>query len=132
VEIGTKPYVSLRHPRLLRFRADKTVNPKDLRQTQIPNGKPLTYTLYQGDCRKILPTLKSETIDLIVTSPPYYKVKEYGGIEGEIGVKGNVEQYENDLLEVLDECHRLLTPTGVLALNLDRGGDSAFGVSFPK
>lgn len=132
IEIGTKPFVSLRHPRLLRFRPDKTVNPKDLRASQIPNGKPLTYTLYQGDCRKILPMLKSESIDLIITSPPYYKVKEYGGIEGEIGVKGNVEQYQKDLLEVLKECYRLLTPNGVLCLNLDKGGEFSVWDFVPK
>ena len=120
-QVGTTPFVSLRHPRLLRFRPDKTVNPTDLRATQIPQGKPLHFTLYQGDCRKILPTLKSESIDLIITSPPYYKVKKYGGIEGEIGTKGNVEQYQKDLLTVFKECYRLLTPTGVLCLNLDKG-----------
>jgi len=120
-QVGTTPFVSLRHPRLLRFRPDKTVNPTDLRATQIPQGKPLHFTLYQGDCRKILPTLKSESIDLIITSPPYYKVKKYGGIEGEIGTRGNVEQYQKDLLTVFKECYRLLTPTGVLCLNLDKG-----------
>jgi len=123
VELETTPFVSLRHPRLIRFRPDKTVNPQDLRPTQIPQGKPLNFTLYQGDCQKILPTLKDETIDLIVTSPPYFKVKEYGGIEGEIGTKGNVEQYQKDLLNVFKECYRLLTPSGVLCLNLDRGGE---------
>jgi len=123
VEVGTQPFVSLRHPRLIRFRPDKTVNPQDLRATQIPQGQPLNFTLYQGDNRKILPTLQGESIDLIVTSPPYFKVKEYGGIEGEIGTKGNMEQYQKDLLNVLKECYRLLTPSGVLCLNIDRGGE---------
>jgi len=124
MQVGTKQYVTLRHPRLIRFRPDKTANPTDIRANQIPNeAKPLSFTLYQGDCRKILPMLKDESIDLIITSPPYYKVKEYGGIEGEIGVKGNVEQYQKDLLAVLKECYRLLTPQGVLCLNLDKGGE---------
>jgi len=125
VSVGTKPFVSLRHPRLRRFRPDKNgTNPQDVRATQIPfQSKPLTLTLYQGDCRKILPMLKDESIDLIITSPPYYKVKEYGGIEGEIGTRGSVEQYRKGLLEVLKECYRLLTPQGVLCLNLDNGGE---------
>jgi len=122
-EIETKPFISLRHPRLKMFRPDKTVNPQDLRTTQIPQGKPLNFILYQGDCRKILPTLKSESIDLIITSPPYFKVKEYGGIEGEIGTKGNVEQYQKDLTDVFQQCYRLLTSSGVLCLNLDKGGE---------
>jgi len=36
---GYVPFVSLRHPRLIRFRPDKTVNPQDLRLTQIPENR---------------------------------------------------------------------------------------------
>jgi DNA modification methylase len=120
-EAGTKPFVSLRHPRLIRFRPDKAVNPQDLRTTQIPEGKPLQFILYQGDCRQVLPLIHSESIDLIITSPPYWKVKEYSSVEEEIGTKGSPDQYKADLLEVFNECYRVLKPSGVFCLNLDRG-----------
>ena len=120
-QLAVKPFVSLRHPRLIRFRPDKTVNPQDLRTAQIPEGKPLQYYLYQGDCRKILPLIRSETIDLIITSPPYYKLYEYSRVEGEIGTKGTVEQYVESLNQVFKECYRLLKPNGLLMLNIDNG-----------
>ena len=120
-EAGTKPFVSLRHPRLIRFRPDKTVNPQDLRTTQIPEGKPLQYSLYQGDCRQVLPLIRSESIDLIITSPPYWKLYQYSGTEGEIGTKGTVNEYKESLTQVLKECYRLLKPNGLMMLNLDNG-----------
>lgn len=119
--VDLKPFVALRHPRLLRFRPDKTVNPQDLRTDQIPQGKPLQYTLYQGDCRQVLPLIRSETIDLIITSPPYYKLYEYSGIEGEIGTKGTIAEYKESLIAVFKECYRLLKPNGLMMLNLDNG-----------
>ena len=118
---GTKPFVSLRHPRLIRFRPDKTVNPQDLRTAQIPEGKPLQYTLYQGDCRQVLPLIRSESIDLIITSPPYWKLYQYSGTEGEIGTKGTIEEYKESLIAVFKECYRLLKPNGLMMLNLDNG-----------
>jgi len=120
-EAGTKPFVSLRHPRLIRFRPDKTVNPQDLRTTQIPEGKPLQYSLYQGDCRQVLPLIRSESIDLIITSPPYWKLYQYSGTEAEIGTKGTVNEYKESLIAVFKECYRLLKPNGLMMLNLDNG-----------
>jgi len=120
-QIDVKPFVSLRHPRLIRFRPDKTVNPQDLRTPQIPQGKPLQYTLYQGDCRKILPLIHSENIDLIITSPPYWKLYEYSGVEGEIGTKGTIEEYIADMITVFKECYRTLKPNGLFMLNMDNG-----------
>jgi len=120
-EVETKPFVSLRHPRLIGFRPDKTVNPKDLRTSQIPQGSPLQFTLYEGDCRTILPNIRSESIDLIITSPPYWKLYEYSGVEGEIGSKGTTEEYIRDLLSVFKECYRLLAPNGLMMLNMDNG-----------
>jgi len=119
--VDLKPFVALRHPRLLRFRSDKTVNPQDLRTAQIPEGKPLQYTVYQGDCRQVLPLIRSESIDLIITSPPYFKLYEYSGTEGEIGTKGTVTEYKESLISVLKECYRLLKPNGLMMLNLDNG-----------
>jgi len=120
-QVGTKPFVSLRHPRLIRFRPDKTVNPQDLRTTQIPEGKPLQYSLYQGDCRQVLPLIRNESIDLIITSPPYWKLYQYSGTEGEIGTKGTIEEYKENLIGVFKECYRLLKPNGLMMLNLDNG-----------
>lgn len=120
-QVETKPFVSLRHPRLIRFRPDKNVNPQDLRTTQIPEGKPLQFLLYQGDCQVILPNISSESVALIITSPPYWKVKEYSSVEGEIGTKGTLDEYKTSLINVFTECYRVLEPSGVFCLNIDKG-----------
>ena len=70
------------------------------------------YTLYHGDCLDILPTLPDNSVDLIVTDPPYFKVKN---LEWDRQWKK-----PTDFLEwldiVLSEFHRLLKPNGSLYL----------------
>ncbi len=130
-QAGTRPFVSLREPRLARFRSDKTVNPQDLSTAQIPQGKPLQYTLYQGDCRQVLPLIRSESIDLIPTSPPYWRQYEFSGAEGEIGTKDTIEQYIAALLSIFEECYRVLKPNGLLMLNIDNGKRDDGVISVP-
>lgn len=42
--------------------------------------------ILQGDCRQVLPTLPSESVDCVVTSPPYYFQRDYG-VAGQIGLE---------------------------------------------
>jgi DNA modification methylase len=79
--------------------------------------------LLQGDCRLVLPTLNAESINCIVTSPPYYGLRDYG-VDGQIGLEPSPELYVAELVAVFRECWRVLTPDGTLWLNL---GDSYFG-----
>ena len=37
-----------------------------------------------GDCRQLIPTLKPESVDCIITSPPYFNLRDYGML-GQIG-----------------------------------------------
>ena len=70
------------------------------------------YTLYHGDCLDILPTLPDNSVDLIVTDPPYFKVKNLDW--------DRQWKKPTDFLEWLDivlgEFHRLLKPNGSLYL----------------
>ena len=59
-----------------------------------------------GDAQETLPQIPSDSVDLIVTSPPYFGLKEYGhnlGIETE-----NLDGYLNDLRVIFTECFRVL------------------------
>ena len=76
-----------------------------------------------GDCREILPTLPSNSIQCIVTSPPYYQLRDYG-TQGQIGQEDSVEQYVNNLVCVFHDARRILKNDGTLWLNL---GDSYAG-----
>jgi len=80
-------------------------------------------TLHIGDCRNILPTLEAKSIQCVVTSPPYYKLRDYGAKE-QIGQEDTVEEYVKNLVDVFREVKRVLKDKGTLWLNL---GDSYAG-----
>ena len=80
-------------------------------------------TLLIGDCRNILPTLEAKSVQCVVTSPPYYKLRDYGA-EEQIGQEDTVEEYVKNLVDVFREVKRVLKDDGTLWLNL---GDSYAG-----
>lgn len=65
-----------------------------------------------GDCRKVLKTLDADSIDLIVTSPPYADRRQhtYGGV--------SPDEYVNWFLPISKELLRILKPTGTFILNI--------------
>ena len=76
-----------------------------------------------GDCREILKTIESGTINCCITSPPYYGLRDYG-VDGQIGLEETPEQYIDQLAGVFDEIKRVLRDDGTLWLNI---GDSYAG-----
>ena len=71
-------------------------------------------TIHIGDARR-MPFIGSGTVNLIMTSPPYWNLKDYGH-EAQIG-NGSYDAYLEDLNAVWDECHRAARPDAVLAIN---------------
>jgi len=69
-----------------------------------------------GDSRKMI-EIKDETIDLIITSPPYWHIKDYGKI-GQIGYGQTLHEYLKDLFMVWKECFRVLKPGRRLCVNI--------------
>jgi DNA modification methylase len=69
-----------------------------------------------GDSRA-MPELEGHSIDLVVTSPPYWHIKDYG-IAGQIGFGQSLHEYLQDLYYAWSECHRVLRPGGRLCLNI--------------
>ena len=70
-----------------------------------------------GDSAEILRTIPKETFQLMVTSPPYWNVRDYGH-KAQIGLKDSLDQYLKRLDEVWDEVVRTLLPDGKIALNI--------------
>ncbi|MCS7223644.1 MAG: DNA methyltransferase [Armatimonadetes bacterium] len=73
-------------------------------------------TIYIGDSRN-MGELSDETVDLIVTSPPYWHIKDYG-IEGQIGYGQTLHEYLIDISRVWGECWRVLKPGRRLCINI--------------
>jgi DNA modification methylase len=66
---------------------------------------------------KSMKEIPDESIRLIVTSPPYFTMRDYGHPE-QIGLSdGSYENYLESLLEVWKECYRVLKPNGKLCIN---------------
>lgn len=72
----------------------------------------MDFELLTGDSREILKTLLPESVDLIVTSPPYadQRAATYGGVKP--------DEYVDWFIPIASELHRVLKPTGSFVLNI--------------
>jgi len=73
-----------------------------------------------GDVRRELRRLPAGSVDTVITSPPYYLLRDYG-IDGQLGLEPSVHEWVDELRLVMRGVARVLKPTGSLWLNL---GDS--------
>lgn len=69
-----------------------------------------------GDCFQILREFPDNSVDLVLTSPPYFCQREYGG--GGIGNEQKVDDYINKLVEIFRQCARVTKKTGTIVFNL--------------
>lgn len=77
----------------------------------------MDYTLLQGDCIEVMKTLPANSVHCVVTSPPFFGLRNYG-VEGQIGMEATLEAYIDKLVEVFREVRRVLHPSGTVWLNL--------------
>ena len=83
----------------------------------------MSYRLLQGDCREQMRTLESGSVQCVVTSPPYFGLRDYG-VEGQIGLEPTLDTYIETMVEVFREAWRVLRDDGCVFLNM---GDSYAG-----
>lgn len=76
--------------------------------------------ILQGDCREVLATLPDASVQCVVTSPPYYGLRDYG-VAGQIGLEASPDEFVATMVAVFREVRRVLRPDGTLWLNM---GDS--------
>lgn len=69
-----------------------------------------------GDSRKMV-EVKDDSVDLVVTSPPYWHIKDYG-VGGQIGYGQSLHEYLKNLFVVWKECFRVLKPGTRLCINI--------------
>ena len=77
-------------------------------------------TIIEGDSYIALQKLADESVQCAITSPPYWGLRDYG-IEGQIGLEDQLQQYINSLLAIFREVKRVLASDGVLWLNIGDG-----------
>lgn len=76
--------------------------------------------IIESDAMLALQKLPSSSAQCIVTSPPYWGLRDYG-IEGQIGLEDKLQQYINKLVSVFSEAKRVLKNDGVFWLNIGDG-----------
>ena len=86
---------------------------------------PDSYELDLGDVKVFNHTcedmfeLADKTVASIVTSPPYFSMRDYGNGESELGLESDRNEYLNNLIKIFNECKRVLKDDGSLMVNIN-------------
>lgn len=80
----------------------------------------MTVRILQGDSREVLRTLADESVHCVVTSPPYFGLRDYG-VDGQMGMEATPDEFVAGMVELFREVRRVLRSDGTLWLNI---GDS--------
>ena len=83
--------------------------------------------LLMGDARDVLRRFPPESIDMCITSPPYYALRDYG-VDGQLGLEATFHEYVEELTQVFDEVRRVTKSRGTCWVNMgDTYGGSNCG-----
>ncbi len=85
----------------------------DTMRTAAVKAKETTVTLHCGDARE-LDWIADESTHLVLTSPPYWTLKEYPAHKGQLGLVADYEAFHDELDKVWRHCFRVLVPGGRL------------------
>lgn len=72
--------------------------------------------LHVGDCLAVMQAMPTSSVDCVVTSPPYWGLRDYG-VPGQIGLEATLAEHIEKLVNVFAAVRRLLKPQGTLWLN---------------
>jgi DNA modification methylase len=73
--------------------------------------------IFVGDCREQMAAMDAQSVQTIVTSPPYWGLRDYGN-EGQLGLEPTPSEYVASMVQVFGEAKRVLRDDGTLWLNL--------------
>jgi DNA modification methylase len=74
--------------------------------------------IYNMDCIEGMKMLPDKCVDMVITSPPYYNLRDYG-TKGQIGLEDTVDEYIEKLISVFNEVFRVLKDEGGCWVNID-------------
>lgn len=73
--------------------------------------------IYQGNCMDVIKTFPDKSIDCVITSPPYWQLRDYAW-DGQWGLEPTFQMYLENLWSLMDEIWRVLKDTGTVWINL--------------
>lgn len=77
----------------------------------------MSVRIIRGEALAVLQTLPDESVHCIVSSPPYWRQRDYG-MAGQLGLEQTPEEYVDRLTAISAECRRVLRPDGTCWVNL--------------
>ncbi len=75
------------------------------------------WEVHCGDAQTVLKEIPNNSFNCVITSPPYYCLRDYG-FKGQLGLEETIAEYVSGIAGVMDEVYRVLKPDGLLFLNL--------------
>jgi site-specific DNA-methyltransferase (cytosine-N4-specific) len=94
-----------------------------MKRTSVAKPAPIALSgsvILEGDALQVLQRLPAESVQCIVTSPPYWGLRDYK-IPGQIGLETELQQFINKLVAVFAEARRVLRSDGTFWLNIGDG-----------
>ena len=86
--------------------------------------------IFNGDCLDVLKGMDSESVDMCMTSPPYWGLRDYGE-DGQLGLEPTYQEYIDKLAAIFDEVKRVLKDSGTCWVNLGDTYGGAAGGYYP-
>ncbi len=91
-------------------------------------GNAQSWMIFHGSALEVLRQLPPASVNCIVTSPPYFWLRDYG-VDGQIGLEDTVDEYVSSLAGIMGECRRVLRHDGLTFLNIGDTFYSGKGLS---
>ena len=95
-------------------------------------GSGMNRTIFQGDVLEKLSEIESESIDCVISSPPYWGLRDYG-VDGQLGLEPDFRDYLKTMNDIMVQLKRVLKNTGTCWINLGdtygyNSGKSRYGI----
>lgn len=91
--------------------------PNILSEISLPLEEGVTaHRLFVGDARNVLTLLPEASVHLVITSPPYWTLKKYEDVPGQLGHVEDYETFLGELDQIWQEVYRVLVPGGRLII----------------
>jgi hypothetical protein len=100
-----------------RHRFDSNGCPTGLHDWRGHTREGIAWEIHKGDAEKVLKDFQPDAFDCVVTSPPYYWQRDYG-VVGQIGQEKMIDGFVKSVADTMEQVRRVLTPAGLLFLNL--------------
>lgn len=79
-------------------------------------GELTNHKIYVGDARSVIGALPERSVHLVVTSPPYWNLKQYPPLEGQLGNQDDLQSFLGEVHKVWKGCFQALVPGGRLCV----------------